>query len=208
MTHITNEMENLLITDVNGLNEKQLMEYREKIKDFINPYNAKDTEAFKRLSEIQKQKYLNSRGIKNYPILKELSNSLGDTYKDVIIDIDEFLGWKRYSEIRIYSKLSKACEKYNVTFSTELVNKVKDFMLNNNIIEAKYEIYCPRCSDIVLSFCSDPTSENFIENLRKEFDEYSNLEDDIITCDECYEEIDLKNTNCVQQSGFYKIIRP
>lgn len=122
--------------------------------------------------------------------------------------MDEFLGIKRYSSIRIYSELSKYCEQRNIKFTDELYNNIERFMLDNNIIIPQYEVLCPRCHDTVLTFTSDPKSENFIKELKNEVSDFMEIEDNGIWCDECDTFIDLTDEyTCIQPCSFYKIVR-
>lgn len=198
-------MEKLLNIDIDNLSKEDLLKLKDKINEIIKPYNNKTAEIYNKIREIEKNEYLANRGIKNYPILNDLISALGNTYKDVIIDIDEFLGIKRYSSIRIYNEVEKACNNYDVDFTYELADIVKDFLINNNIVKPQYEIYCPACSGRISIFSLNPTSETFIKDFKEQHD-YYNIDEDVLYCDNCNEEIDLSDKDNICQSDFYKII--
>ena len=201
-------MKDVINVNIDNLSKEELCKLKDEINEFIKPYNNKTTEIYNKIREIERQEYLASRGIKNYPVLNDLVTQLGDTYKDVIIDVDEFLGIKRYSSIRIYNEVEKAFSNHETEFTYELVDKVKDFLINNNIIKQQYEIYCSRCGDRIAVFSSDPKSDKFIKDLYKEMDGcLIDIEDKEICCDECQEYMDLTNKYNISQSDFYKIIR-
>lgn len=201
-------MKELLDVNIDNLSKQELYDLKERIDTFIKPYNDRLSEIYGKINEINKQEYLNNRKIKNYPILEDLLNEIGNMYKDVIIDLDKFLGIKRYSSIRIYSEVENACDNYGVNFTYELANTVKDFLINNNIIKPQYEIYCPRCNDRSAVFASNPKSETFVEDLYKEMDGYLiDIDNKEIECDNCNECIDLTDEYNICQSVFYKIIR-
>lgn len=201
-------MEELLNMNIDNLSKEDLLKLKDKINEIIKPYNNKTAEIYNKIREIEKNEYLANRGIKNYPVLKELINEIGDTYKDVIIDIDEFLGIKRYSSIRIYNEVEKACNNYDVDFTYEIADIFKDFLINNNIVKPQYEIYCSRCNNRITVFSSDPKLDTFIEDLYEEMHGYLiDKEEKEIGCDECQEYIDLTEEYNIAQSDFYKIIR-
>lgn len=200
-------MEELLNINIDNLSKEELHKLKDKINEIIKPYNNKTTEIYNKIREIEKEEYLANRGIKNYLVLNDLISTLGNTYKNVIIDIDEFLGIKRYSSIRIYNEVEKACNHYEVKFTYELADMVKDFLINNNIIKPQYEIYCSRCNNRITVFSSDPKSDTFIEDLKQEFSYCLNIDGNNICCDNCEEEIDLTDDYNIAQSDFYKIIR-
>lgn len=201
-------MEKLLNINIDNLSKEELRKLKDEINDFIKPYSNKTTEIYNNIRKIEKEEYLTNRGIKNYLVLKELINEIGDTYKDVIIDIDEFLGIKRYSSIRIYNEVEKACNNYDVDFTYEIADIFKDFLINNNIVKPQYEIYCSRCNNRITVFSSDPKSDTFIEDLYEEMHGYLiDTEEKEICCDECQEYIDLTEEYNIAQSDFYKIIR-
>lgn len=201
-------MEKLLNINIDNLSKEELRKLKDEINDFIKPYSNKTTEIYNNIRKIEKEEYLTNRGIKNYLVLKELINEIGDTYKDVIIDIDEFLGIKRYSSIRIYNEVEKACNNYDIKFTYEIADAVTDFLINNNIVKQQYEIYCSRCDNRITVFSSDPKSDTFIEDLFEEMHGYLiDTEEKEICCDECQEYIDLTDEYNMGQSDFYKIIR-
>ena len=201
-------MEKLLNINIDNLSKEELRKLKDEINDFIKPYSNKTTEIYNNIRKIEKEEYLTNRGIKNYLVLKELINEIGDTYKDVIIDIDEFLGIKRYSSIRIYNEVEKACNNYDVDFTYEIADIFKYFLINNNIVKPQYEIYCSRCNNRITVFSSDPKSDTFIEDLYEEMHGYLiDTEEKEICCDECQEYIDLTEEYNIAQSDFYKIIR-
>jgi len=184
-----------------------LTKVKNDINSFLEPYNNKLSEIHKKIAEINTDEYFKSRSINNYPILKNLLDKLGQEYKDVIIDLDEFLGIKRYSSIRIYSELSKSCEKKKIKLTEELYKTIESFMLKNSIVVPQYEVFCPRCHDRVLIFTSNPKSGTFIEDLKKEIEEFYDIEDNEIWCDNCETSVDITDDYNIQQSDFYKIIR-
>lgn len=201
-------MKELLNIDITNLPKEQLNDLKERLNDFIKPYNDRLSEIYGKINEIDKQEYLNNRKIKNYSVLEDLLSKIGDTYKDVIIDLDEFLGIKRYASIRIYSEVEKACNNYGVNFTYELADRVKDLLINNNIVKPQYEIYCSRCDNRITVFSSNPKSDTFIEDLYEEMHGYLiDIEEKEICCDECQEYIDLTEEYNIAQSDFYKIIR-
>lgn len=201
-------MKELLNINIDNLSKEELNDLKERINKFIKPYNDRLSEIYGKINEINKQEYSKNRKIKNYPILEDLVNKIGDTYKNVIIDIDEFIGNKRYGSIRIYSEVEKACNNYDVDFTYELADIVKDFIINNNIVKPQYEIYCSRCNNRITVFSSDPKSDTFIEDLYEEMHGYLiNTEEKEICCDECQEYIDLTEEYNIAQSDCYKIIR-
>lgn len=200
-------MKELLDINIDNLSKQELYDLKKRIDTFIKPYNDRLSENYCKINEMHKQDYLNNRKTKNYPILEDLLGKIGDTYKDVIIDLDEFLGRKIYNSIRIYNEVEKACNNYKVNFTYELADTIKDFLINNNIIAPQYEVYCPRCNDRVLVFSSNPKSDTFVEDLKTEFNYCLNIDDVNIYCDNCEEEIDLTEEYNICQSEFYKIIR-
>jgi hypothetical protein len=199
-------MEELLNINIEKLSKEELNKAKNDINLFLEPYNNTLHEIYKRISEINTEEYLKSRAIKNYPILINLLDKLGQEYKDVIIDLDEFLGIKRYSSIRIYGELRKSCDNRMIKPTEELYKLVENFMIENSIVVPQYEVLCPRCHDRVLTFISNPKSDTFIEDLKKEIEEFCEIEDNEIWCDECETSIDPDDYN-IQQSDFYKIIR-
>lgn len=200
-------MKELLNINIGKLSKEELIKAKNDINLFLEPYNNTLHEIYKRISEINTEEYLKSRAIKNYPILTNLLDKLGQEYKDVIIDLDEFLGIRRYSSIRIYGELRKSCDNRMIKPTEELYKLVENFMIENSIIIPQYEVLCPRCHDRVLTFISNPKSSNFIEDLKKEIEDFCEIEDNEIWCDECETSIDLTNEYNIQQSDFYKIIR-
>jgi uncharacterized protein YlaI len=200
-------MEELLNINIEKLSKEELNKAKNDINLFLEPYNNTLHEIYKRISEINTEEYLKSRAIKNYPILINLLDKLGQEYKDVIIDLDEFLGIKRYSSIRIYGELRKSCDNRMIKPTEELYKLVENFMIENSIVVPQYEVLCPRCHDRVLTFISNPKSDTFIEDLKKEIEEFCEIEDNEIWCDECETSIDLTDDYNIQQSDFYKIIR-
>lgn len=201
-------MKELLNINIDNLSKEELRKLKDEINDFIKPYNNKTTEIYNNIRKIEKEEYLTNRGIKNYPVLKELINEIGDVYKDVIVDLDEFLGNKRYSSIRIYSEVEKACNNYDIKFTYEIADAVTDFLINNNIAKQQYEIYCSRCDNRITVFSSDPKSDTFIEDLFEEMHGYLiDIDENCICCDNCEEEIDLIDECNIVQSDFYNIIR-
>lgn len=201
-------MKELLNIDIANLPKEQLNDLKERLNDFIKPYNDRLSEIYGEINEIDKQEYLNNRKIKNYPVLEDLLSKIGDTYKDVIIDLDEFLGFKRYSSIRIYNEIQKYCDSYNLEFAYDLADCIKDFLIDNNIVIPQYEIYCSRCSDRIMVFSSNPKSETFVDDLYKEMNGYLiNIDNKEVECDDCNECIDLTEEYNISQSDFYKIIR-
>lgn len=201
-------MKELLNINIDKLSKKELNGLKERISKFIKPYNDRLSEIYGKINEINKQEYSKNRGIKNHPVLKDLVNKIGDTYKDVIIDIDEFLGNKRYSSIRIYNEVEKACNNHGIKFTYELADVVTAFLVNSNIVKPQYEIYCSRCDNRIAVFSSNPRSNTFIEDLFEEMHGYLiDTEEKEICCDECQEHIDLTDECNIGQSDFYKIIR-
>lgn len=200
-------MEELLNMNIDNLSKEDLLKLKDKINEIIKPYNNKTAEIYNKIREIEKNEYLANRGIKNYPVLKELINEIGDTYKDVIIDIDEFLGIKRYSSIRIYGELVKFSEKHNAKITHDIIKIIESFLIEHKIITPQYEIYCSKCNNRVLVFSSNPKSDTFVKDLEKEFNDCLNIYDHNICCDNCAEETDLTDEYNIGQSNFYKIIR-
>lgn len=202
-----NNQEILNINNINKLSKEELIKIKENINSYFEPYRKELNEVYKRLAEINTEEYLKKRAIKNYPILQKLLNKLGEKYKDVIIDLDEFLGIKRYDSIRIYGKLNLVCENRNIKFTNELYKLVKTFMIENFIVIPKYEILCPKCHDKLLTFTTNPKSNTFIKDLKNEIKKFYSIENSEICCYNCGEEIDLNDADNIQQSDFYKIIR-
>lgn len=200
-------MEELLNVNIENLSKEELTKVKNDINTFLQPYNNKLSEIHKRIAKMNTEEYLKSRAIKNYPVLENLLDKLGQEYKDVIIDLDEFLGIKRYSSIRIYSELRKSCDNRMIKPAEELYKSVENFMIENSIVVPQYEVLCPRCHDRVLTFISNPKSDTFIEDLKKEIEDFYDMEDNEIWCDECDTSIDLTDDYNIQQSDFYKIIR-
>lgn len=201
-------MKELLNINIDNLSKEELRKLKDEINDFIKPYSNKTTEIYNKIRKIEKEEYLSNRGVKNYSVLKELINEIGDAYKDVIVDLDESLGNKRYSSIRIYNEVEKACNNYGINFTYELADMVTDFLINNNIIKQQYEIYCSRCDNRITVFSSNPKSDTFIEDLFEEMHGFLiDIEEKEICCDECQEYMDLTDECNIGQSDFYKIIR-
>ncbi|MBN1074683.1 hypothetical protein DVV91_10050 [Clostridium botulinum] len=199
-------MKDLLHINIDTLNLKKLNECKDKLMEYIKPYNNKYSEVLTKIGEIEYNDYLNNRKINNYPILNQLLEQLGEEYKNVIIDLDEFLGIKKYSSIRISSELSKSCEKYSISLKYDLIKTITKFMLNNNIVKPQYEIYCPRCNDRIFVFDINPKSQTFIEDFENKYGIW--VDENCIYCDNCEEEIEITGENAqVSQSDFYKIIR-
>ncbi|WP_252251245.1 hypothetical protein [Clostridium sp. VAP52] len=199
-------MKDLLHINIDTLNLKKLNECKDKLMEYIKPYNNKYSEVLTRIIEIENNEYFKNRRINNYPILNKLVEQLGTEYKNVIIDLDEFLGWKMYSSIRIYSQLIKSCEKYDLQLTEGLFKQVTKFMLNNNIVKPQYEIYCPRCHDRILVFDINPNSQTFIEDFENNYGIW--VDENCIYCDNCEEKMEITGENAqVSQSDFYKIIR-
>lgn len=199
-------MEDLLYINIDNLNLKKLNECKDKLIEYMKPYNNKYSEVLTKIREIEYNEYLDNRKINNYPILNKLLEQLGEEYKDIIIDLDEFLGIKRYSLIRIYNQLINSCDEYKIKMTSDLFKQVEKFMIDNNIVKPQYEIYCPRCNDRMIVIDIDPNAETFIEDFENKYGIW--VEGDTICCDNCEEEIKLTGDNAqISQSDFYKIIR-
>lgn len=169
-------------------------------KDIIKPYEDIIHEIRKHSTGILEKIKIEDRKkrvIKNFKILENLLSDLDNTFKDVIIDIDEMLVFIGKGGHKYFTRtdLDKIFELNNIDSRARRndFDKILNFLTENNLLVQMYEYLCPNsyCHDSVITMKGKPT----VETLKKEIEEYC---DDIenFACDECGEELklDLKRT--------------
>lgn len=173
--------------DLNKLKEEGY-KLRKPIDDILNLI-------YKKKGQIEKEEYLKNRGIKNFPILKELADIVKN--EDALIDIDEYMGNLSRNSYFQYSKIHYILRDNNSINSGKLVEEIINFLLSNNVISPLYEYICPYCGKRLFTFHGKPTQEEL--NLK--------LDNEGRQCDNCWRDIEDVDIEDLYMSGFYDLVR-
>jgi len=190
------------ITLIDALSKEELETLKDEGNEKIKPYQNVINEIYNRISKIEKKEYLDSRGIKNYPILNDLVEMIGEEYLDIIIDIDEILEYVGTLGTKYFttSYILNFAEKYEISITSETCTKITDFLESKNIIIKMYELVCTNCEECLATFKGIPSDEEFFANIRELNEE---IDDDIFVCGECNAEITIESKNNIQPSMFF-----
>lgn len=178
---------------VNKIKDKEeLKRIYEEGKVIYTPIQNTLSSISKRIREIEHEEYIKNRGIKYYPILNELLTQIGDSYNELLIDIDEYMSTMRiktFSSYKLYSLIDARGIKNNWLQET-----IVKFLVDKNVILPSYDYVCGNCAEVLFHFNHYPTKEE----LEEKISDYS-------MCYNCNEEIDLDFDN-IQKCEYYNYV--